>query len=231
MSKKVLECLALNKEVANKRLAIYTWGNVSVRDGSIVNIKPSGIPFNSLKEEDISQVDIETGRLIKGKKPSVDTAIHLEIYKAFPNTGAVIHTHSTYASTFAQAKKDIPILGTTHADYFPTSIPVADQICLQSKEKMETLVGKSLVKKINDLDLGTLRANAILIPSHGPVVWCEKSSDIVEYAVVLEELAKLAYFTLTLNPLVDLGREDLDIFNFHFERKNGKEKYYGQDIR
>ena len=105
MSKKVLECLELNKEVANKRLAIYTWGNVSVRDGSIVNIKPSGIPFNSLKEEDISQVDIETGRLIKGKKPSVDTAIHLEIYKAFPNTGAVIHTHSTYASTLLRLKK------------------------------------------------------------------------------------------------------------------------------
>ena len=159
-------------------------GNVSVRDGRIINIKPSGIPFNSLKEEDISQVDIKTGYLTKGKKPSVDTAIHLEIYKAFPNTGAVIHTHSTYASTFAQAKKDIPILGTTHADYFPTSIPVADQVCLQSKEKMETLVGKSLVKKINDLDLGKLQANAVLIPRHGPVVWCEKSSDIVEYAVV-----------------------------------------------
>ena len=231
MSKKILECLALNKDVAKNKLALYTWGNVSVRDENNIYIKPSGVPFNSLKKEDISQINIQTGLLSKGKKPSVDTAIHLEIYKAFPNTGSVIHTHSTYASSFAQAKRDIPILGTTHADYFSTSIPVADQIFLRSGETMESMVGKSLVRKINELGLGDLNANAVLIPSHGPVIWCEKSSKIIEYAIVLEELAKLAYFTLTLNPSVKLEREDLDIFKFHFDRKNGKEKYYGQEIR
>ncbi len=225
-------CLNLNREIKNNKLAIYTWGNVSVRKSEDeILIKPSGIAFDKIKLNDLSQISIKNGNLISGKKPSVDTLIHLEIYKAFPKTKSIIHTHSLYATSFAQAKKYIPLLGTTHADYFKSDIPLADQIKLNNKDQMETLVGKSIVRSAKKNLLQNDPVKAVLIPSHGPVIWSDKAENIIESAVVLERIAKLAYFTMNINPKIVINKKDKSIFDFHYSRKHGKRKYYGQSIR
>ena len=224
-------CLKLNKEIEKKKLAIYTWGNVSTKFGEKdIIIKPSGIPFKKIKKDDMSQVNIKSGKLISGKKESVDTLIHLEIYRAFPETRSVIHTHSTYATCFAQARKEIPILGTTHADYFKGIIPVAEQVALSDSIKMETLIGRSIVEKAGSFCNDDEFVKAVLIPSHGPIIWSKKVENIIEYAVVLEEVARLAFLTLSLSPSIKPDNKDSEIFDFHFTRKNGKGKYYGQTV-
>ena len=232
MSKALEDCMKFNKAIAQNKLSIYTWGNVSVKDGTKnIRIKPSGVPFQTLTKKDVSLVDIKSGNLLSGKRQSVDTLIHLEIYKAFPETKCVIHTHSTFLTSFAQAKKEVPILGTTHADYFNHSIPVANQVQLDETHIMETLVGQSVVDVAKQhFDVGT-ETMAVLIPCHGSIIWTENPSRIIEYAIVLEEIAKLAYLTLTLVPNTQPNEQDLGVFKFHYLRKNGEKKYYGQNIR
>ena len=223
-------CRKLNQEISRQGLAIYTWGNVSVKNENSIFIKPSGVPFDELKDDDISEVRLQDSEHLSGKKPSVDTPIHLEIYRNFANINAVIHTHSHYATAFAQAKTQIPILGTTHADYFPNDIPVAEQITLNEQERMETLVGRSIVELLKK----NIKSDAVLpvlIPSHGVVLAMQDETNIIEYAVVLEEVAKLAAHTLMIKPDVSLLKKDLDIFEYHFNRKHGVNRYYGQTVR
>ena len=167
---------------------------------------------------------------LAGLKSSVDTEIHLEIYKSFHQVGAVIHTHSNYATAFAQAKMPIPYLGTTHADYFYGDIPVIEDL---SKEEIlidyEKNIGKKIVQHFRENNIDPSQMPAVLIPSHGSIVWGPTIEKTLETAIVLEEVAKLAYKTLNLSQACDkITSQSLDLLDKHFLRKHGDKKYYGQ---
>lgn len=223
-------CVELNQEISIRQLAKFTWGNASVRIGDCIIIKPSGVPFNQLEPSVMSVVELDTGRHLSGLKPSVDTDIHLQIYRNFENTASVMHTHSKFATMFAQAKMPIPLIGTTHADYFPCDIPVTDQIALNIDDgtSVEDRMGREVVQVAKQKFPDGCEAFAVLMMSHGVMVWNNDHSKLVESAIILEEIAEIAHGSYMLNPTMKVAASDIALFKFHYNRKYGKDKYYGQ---
>ena len=209
-------------------LVTFTWGNASEidREKGLVVIKPSGVKYERLSAEDMVVVELETGKTIEGKlHPSSDTYTHLELYKAFSNIGGVVHTHSRWATIFAQAGRDIIALGTTHADYFSTDIPCTREMTSKEiKGDYEKETGKVIVERFENLDPDTVPA--ALVYSHGPFVWGINAQDAVHNAVVLEEVAFMAWHDIMLSP--NMQKMQQELLDKHYLRKHGKDSYYGQ---
>ncbi len=216
-----------NLELARSGLIIMTFGNVSGIDRrkGIVAIKPSGVAYDALKADDIVLVDLE-GQVVEGwLNPSSDTATHAEIYKAFPDVGGVAHAHSVYATMFAQARREIPCLGTTHADHFHGPVPLTRLLVEAEVEAgYERNTGRIIVERFAGLD--PLTIPGVLVAGHGPFAWGRTPADAVEAAVVLEQVAKMAHGALALAPR--LAPLDRHIAEKHFLRKHGPDAYYGQ---
>lgn len=218
-----------NLELPRYGLVTFTWGNVSAidRPSGLVVIKPSGVPYEGMTAEDMVVVDLD-GKVVEGKwRPSSDTATHVELYKAFPAIGGVVHTHSSYATSWAQAGRDIPCYGTTHADYFYGDIP-----CLRclTKEEIEDAyernTGLLIVGEFARLGKDPAAVPGCLCKNHGPFTWGRDAAEAVHNAVVLEEVAKMAYRCETINPQVRPAPRELQ--DKHYLRKHGKNAYYGQ---
>lgn len=208
-------------------LVFQTWGNASAMDEDLarVCIKPSGIPYDMMEPQDMVIVDLEGNPIDGSLRPSVDLPSHLAIYKGFPKIGGIIHTHSHYATCFAQARREIPCLGTTHADYFYGSIPVVPQPDEQQvQDAYEHNTGQSIVNYLSEEKV--LSCPAVLVAGHGPFVWGRTVEEAFENAIVLEELARMAFHTLMLTPEIPVLESYL--MNKHFERKHGSNAYYGQ---
>ena len=220
------EVLAANLEIQAKKLAILTWGNVSAidRERGLVVIKPSGVNYGDLRPESLVVVDLD-GRIVEGHlKPSSDTPTHLELYKAFPSIGAVVHTHSTWATVWAQAGLGIPPLGTTHADYFYGEIPCTRAMRRDEVEQeYEKITGLVIIECFKGIDPQNIPA--VLVRNHGPFVWGDTPARAVENALVLEEVARMAFHSRMLSKAGGIPDYLLDR---HFLRKHGKNKYYGQ---
>jgi len=215
-----------NLDLVKHGLVIFTWGNVSAidRDNEMVVIKPSGVSYDYMKPEDMVVLNLY-GQVVEGKlKPSSDYATHLVLYRQFQNIGGVVHTHSEWATIWAQAGKSIPALGTTHADYFNGEIPCTRRM---TKEEIdgdyERETGKVIVESFKDLDPDSIPG--VLVNNHGPFSWGKDVQDAVHNAVVLEELAKMTFRTMQLNPGSTMEKFLIDK---HFLRKHGKDAYYGQ---
>jgi len=222
------QVLSANKLLQKHGLVKFTWGNASGvdRENGVIIIKPSGVSYDDMTADHMVAVDMKTGKTVEGLLlPSSDTATHIELYKAFPNIGGIVHTHSRWATIFAQAGMDIPAFGTTHADYFHGAIP-----CTREMKKSEITgdyevnTGKVIAESFAEL-------NAVSIPaalaiSHGPFVWGTSPADAVNNAVVLEEIAFLAWHNLVLDP--DIPDMQKDLLDKHYLRKHGAEAYYGQ---
>ena len=230
MYKAIEECVSINKALKKYGLVKLTWGNASVisEDGKFIAIKPSGVPFNDLTFSQISVIDVYSNKLISGMSPSVDAPIHLEIYKAFPEIKSVIHSHSKYATSWAQANMPIPILGTTHADYFLKSIPLARNLKEEELENYEQNIGISVVDYFQKEKINPLNIPAILLPGHGVLTFSDNAKKTLDCAIVVEEIAEMAYITLSLNPTLKITEFNQRLYSKHFERKNGINKYYGQ---
>lgn len=219
--------LKANLELPKRGLITYTWGNVSGidRKQGLVVIKPSGVSYENMKASDMVVIDLE-GKVVEGElNPSSDTPTHLVLYKAFSELGGVVHTHSPWATSWAQAGRGIPCFGTTHADYFYGTIPCTRKMTreeVQSEYELET--GNIIVERFRGIKAATVPG--AIVYNHGPFAWGKDPSDAVHNAVVMEEVAKMAYRTLTLN------KEQPEIENYlldkHFLRKHGVNAYYGQ---
>lgn len=218
-----------NLELRDRGLVIYTWGNASEFDRSsgLVVIKPSGVSYDEMKPSDMVVVDL-LGNIVDGNlRPSSDMLTHLELYKAFPELGGVVHTHSTYATAWAQAGRNLRIYGTTHADYFSGEIPCTRNLTSEEIDGgYEKNTGLVIVETLKKQNINPLHIPAILCKNHGPFIWGKNSSEAVHNAVVLEEISKTAMLTERINPAAEEAPEN--IINKHFERKHGQNAYYGQ---
>jgi L-ribulose-5-phosphate 4-epimerase len=222
------EVFKANLDLVKHGLVIFTWGNVSAidRESGLIVIKPSGVDYDVMKAEHMVVVDLN-GKIVEGDlKPSSDTPTHIELYKAFPMIGGVVHTHSTFATAWAQAGKGIPNIGTTHADYFADEIP-----CTRKMTEEEVFGAKGY-----ELETGTVIIDCfkdkkpneipgVLVQNHGPFSWGKDAHDAVHNAVVMEQVAKMAHIAYTVNP--DLSMNPL-LVKKHYERKHGPNAYYGQ---
>lgn len=224
------EVLEANLELARRGLVLYTFGNASGRDpaSGLVAIKPSGVSYDKLRAADLVVVDLE-GRVVEGLlRPSSDLPTHLALYRAFPQIHGVVHTHSRAATAFAQACREIPCLGTTHADYFHGPVPVTRLLSPEeAASDYEANTGALIVATLAGRD--PLQTPAILVAGHGPFAWGGGAAEAAHHAVILEELAEMAWRTLALNPsALSLPRHLLEK---HFFRKHGPGAYYGQPGR
>jgi L-ribulose-5-phosphate 4-epimerase len=225
LKKVVLEA---NLALVKHQLVIFTWGNVSGidREKGLVVIKPSGVEYDELTEDKLVVLDLE-GNIVEGNlKPSSDTATHLVLYRKFPQIGGVVHTHSPWATSWAQAGRGIPPMGTTHGDYFYGEIPCTRKMTareIQGEYEKET--GNVIVEAFNNYD--PMEIPGVLVHSHGPFSWGKDAINAVHNAVVMEEVAKMTYHTLMLSP----DKLDMDqvLLDKHFLRKHGKNAYYGQN--
>jgi len=224
LKERVLEA---NLALVNHHLVVFTWGNASERDpetGYVV-IKPSGLSYTQMKAEHMVVLDA-TGKQLEGNlKPSSDAATHLELYRSFKDIGGVVHTHSPWATSWAQAGKPIPVYGTTHADYFYGAVPCSRALTKEEVEDdYELNTGKLIVKTLAELDYHSMPGS--LVFGHGPFVWGKDGAEAVHNAVVLEEVAKMAFYTEALG-----NQRVLDpyLLDKHYLRKHGKDAYYGQD--
>ncbi len=221
------EVLAANLEVVNRGLVLYTFGNASGidREQGLVAIKPSGVPYESLTPADMVITDVE-GKVVEGSlRPSSDLATHIEIYKAFPNVGGVVHTHSLFATAWAQAGREIPCLGTTHADYFHGPVPLTAHLTTEEiDEGYERATGHAVVRRFAGMD--PLTAPGVLVIGHAPFCWGATAMDAAHHAVILEEIATMAYYATTLNP--GCGQLPQAVQDKHYFRKHGAKAYYGQ---
>jgi L-ribulose-5-phosphate 4-epimerase len=219
---------AANLELVGKGLVVETWGNASAleRASGHMVIKPSGVPYDRLKPADMVVVELETGLVVEGRyKPSSDTPTHLVLYRAFAGIGGIVHTHSVMATAWAQARRSIPALGTTHADYFHGPIPCTRALKPREIETdYEANTGVAIVEAFADRT--PLDCPAVLVDRHGPFVWGRTVEAAVENAGVLEHLASLASSTLRLAP--EVGPMPGALLNKHFFRKHGPGAYYGQ---
>ena len=231
LKKKVCQA---NLDLVKHGLVIFTWGNVSAIDRSsgLVVIKPSGVSYDNMKPEDMVVVDLD-GKVVEGDlNPSSDTPTHLVLYRAFPEIGGVVHTHSTFATAWAQAGLDIPNIGTTHSDYFHEDIP-----CTRNMKKSEVFgeyekeTGNVIVESFKNMN--PMDTPAVLVKNHGPFTWGTDADNAVHNAVVLEQVAKMGFVSMSLN------LSTLDVVNHkpsmnklliekHFSRKHGPNAYYGQ---
>ena len=223
------QVLVANLELPKLGLVDFTWGNVSGKDpesGAIV-IKPSGVPYETMKVNDMVVVDAE-GNVLDGKlRPSSDLPTHIEIYRHFPKVGGVVHTHSTWATVWAQACRGIPALGTTHADYFFGEIPCTDVLSVaQTSGRYEAETGLAIIERFRAGNIDPTRMSAVLIANHGPFTWGVDADDAVHNAAVLELTARMALLTLQLD--AKLPSMPQHLLEKHFNRKHGPGAYYGQ---
>lgn len=223
------EVFAANLELVKQDLVIYTWGNVSGidRERGLVVIKPSGVSYDAMTAEDMVVIDLD-GNIVEGNlKPSSDTPTHLALYKAFDDIGGIVHTHSEYATSWAQAGQDIPSYGTTHADYFYGNIPCTRKLTkkeINSKYEVET--GNVIIETLKERNYKPLEMPGIIVMNHGPFSWGKTPKEAVHNAKVLEEVSKMAFRTQRINTAVKAIDEDL--LNKHYLRKHGSNAYYGQ---
>lgn len=210
-------------------LVKFTWGNVSEidRENSVIGIKPSGVEYDDLTPQDIVIVDLETGNVVEGSfKPSSDTKTHLEIYKRFKNIGGIVHTHSRWATIFSQMGEEIPALGTTHADYFYGNIPITRTMTsIEIESNYEENTGKVVVETFKNLSYEDIPS--VLVHSHGPFSWGKDANNAVHNAVVLEEVAFMAWHSLIKKS--DCQNMQQDLLDKHYLRKHGVNSYYGQN--
>lgn len=222
------EVLKANLLLPKYGLVVFTWGNVSAidREKGLVAIKPSGVEYDDIKVEDIVIVDLATGKVLEGNlKPSSDTPTHLELYKKFPNIGGIVHTHSRWATIFAQAKRPIKPYGTTHADYFYGDIPCTRLLSeVEIKGEYEHNTGKVIVETFKGIDPD--QVPGVVVASHGPFSWGKNALDAVHNAVVMEEVAMMSWHAKVENPMLEPMQKVL--LDKHFLRKHGKNAYYGQ---
>ena len=215
-----------NLELVRHGLVIFTWGNVSAidRKSGLVVIKPSGVSYDNMKPDDMVVVDLD-GKVVEGSlRPSSDTPTHLVLYKAFREIGGVVHTHSTYATSWAQAGRDIPNIGTTHADYFHDAVPcTADMTEAEVKGDYELETGNVIVRRFEGLN--PVHTPGVLVKNHGPFTWGGDAAEAVHNAVVLEQVAKMAYIAYGVNPYLTMNPL---LVEKHFSRKHGPDAYYGQ---
>ncbi len=223
---KVAVCEA-NLQLPAYGLVTFTWGNVSGidREKRLIVIKPSGVEYPSLKPEDMVVVSLETGEVVEGNyKPSSDTPTHLELYRAFPELGGIVHTHSRWATCWAQAGRSLPAYGTTHADYFYGGVPCTRQMTPEEiAGAYEAETGKVIIEAFAGKQAADVPG--VLVYSHGPFSWGKDPAEAVHNAVVLEEIAMMAVYTEQLGNTTPMQQELLDK---HFLRKHGKNAYYGQ---
>ncbi len=219
-----------NLELVRQGLVVYTWGNVSGidRGKGLVVIKPSGVEYDDMKASDMVVVDLKTGRVVEGNlNPSSDTPTHLVLYRAFPRAGGIVHTHSTYATAWAQAGQDIPNLGTTHSDTFYKDIPCTRALSVpQVRGDYEQETGNVIVERFGGID--PVATPGVLVRSHGPFTWGGDPLEAVYNAKVLEECAHMAYVTLQINPEAKMSQL---LIEKHYTRKHGPASYYGQKRR
>ena len=219
-----------NLDLPKYGLITFTWGNVSGidREKGLVVIKPSGVEYDVMTQDDMVVVDLHTGKVVEGsKKPSSDTPTHLELYRQFPEIGGIVHTHSRHATTWAQAGRGLTALGTTHADYFYGTIPctrLMTEAEIQGEYELET--GKVIVETFKTKGINPKDIPAVLVHSHGPFAWGTDPHNAVHNAVVLEELAYMNLFSYQLNPTI--GAMQQTLLDKHYLRKHGKNAYYGQ---
>ena len=220
---------AANMELPKRGLVTYTWGNVSGidREKGLFVIKPSGVEYDELRPEDLVVMDLDGNKVEGEMNPSSDTATHLVLYRAFPEIGGIVHTHSPRAVSWAQAGRDIPCYGTTHADYFYGDIPCARNLTREEIEgNYEENTGHVIVETFQSRDINPVYVPAVICANHGPFTWGKDAAQAVYHSVVLEEVAKMAMFTEQNNPRVD--RAPQTIQDKHFMRKHGPNAYYGQ---
>ena len=214
-----------NMELVSNGLVIYTWGNVSGvdREKGVMVIKPSGVSYDTMTSDDMVVVDLQSGEKVEGKyKPSSDTLTHLVLYRNFVDIGGITHTHSTNAVAFAQAGMDIPAFGTTHADYFYGAIPCTRELTeAEVNEAYEENTGKVIVETVKNV----VGIPAVVVKNHGPFSWGKSPAESVYHAVVMEKVAEMNLKTISLNTEASMQQYILDK---HYNRKHGKNAYYGQ---
>ena len=218
-----------NIDLVKNNLVVLTWGNVSGidRDKGLVVIKPSGVSYDDMKASDMVVVDLD-GNVVEGNlRPSSDTITHIELYKKYESLGGIVHTHSTFATSWAQAKRDIPSYGTTHADTFYGSVPCTRKLSNEEiKTEYERNTGFVIIETLENRNIEILSVPGIIVGSHGPFSWGETPSKAVSNAVVLEEVAKMALITESLNK--DITPIEKELQDKHYFRKHGENAYYGQ---
>ena len=217
-----------NLDLVKHNLVIFTWGNVSAidREKGLVVIKPSGVSYDTMKASDMVVVDLHSGKVVEGDlNPSSDTPTHLVLYRAFPEIGGVVHTHSTYATAWAQAGRDIPNIGTTHAEYFHDDIPCTADMTADQMAEYEYHTGVVIVNRISSGNINPVHTPGVLVKNHGPFSWGKDADQAVYNAVVMEQVAKMAFISLSVNP--DTTMNPL-LVEKHFSRKHGPNAYYGQ---
>ena len=226
LKKKVYEA---NMELPRRNLVTYTWGNVSGidREKGLFVIKPSGVEYDELRPEDLVVMDLCGNKVEGDMNPSSDTKTHLVLYRAFPQLGGIVHTHSPYAVTWAQAGRDIPAYGTTHADYFYGSIPCARHLTQEElDEDYELNTGNIIVEEFKTRNIDPVAVPAVICHSHGPFTWGKDAAQAVYHAVVLEEVAKMAILTRQVDPSALPAPQRIQ--DKHYMRKHGPNAYYGQ---
>ena len=215
-----------NLDLVGHGLVIFTWGNVSAidRETGLVVIKPSGVSYDNMKPSDMVVVDLD-GNIVEGDlNPSSDTPTHLALYRAWPEIGGVVHTHSTYATAWAQAGLDIPNIGTTHSDYFHKAIPCTEDMTEEEvKGAYELETGNVIVRRFEGMNPS--HTPGVLVKNPGPFSWGKDASDAVHNAVVMEQVAKMAYISFGVNPGLSMNEH---LIEKHFSRKHGPNAYYGQ---
>lgn len=220
------EVFEANLDLVKHGLVIFTWGNVSGidRKTGLVVIKPSGVSYDVMKVDDMVVLDLD-GKVVEGKlKPSSDTPTHIALYKAFENIGGIVHTHSTYATAWAQAGCDIPSIGTTHADYFKDAIPCTrDMTVTEIEGEYELETGNVIIERFKGMNPDY--TPGVLVKNHGPFSWGKDAHNAVHNAVVLEQVAKMAFISYNVNPQLKMNEA---LIKKHFFRKHGPDAYYGQ---
>lgn len=219
--------LKANLDLVKNGLVLFTWGNVSAidKESKLVVIKPGGVSYDKMTANDMVVVDLN-GKVVEGAlRPSSDMPTHLEIYKRRPEIGGIVHTHSTYATGFAQAGESIPAYGTTHADYFYGQVPCTRNLEESEMDEYEKNTGVVINETFKDKD--AVAIPACLVKNHGVFAWGKDADEAVYHATVVEEVAKMAFITRSLNP--DTQRLPQHIADKHYDRKHGKNAYYGQE--
>ncbi len=224
-----LEVYEANMELPRRNLVTYTWGNVSGidREKGLFVIKPSGVDYDKLRPEDLVVMDLKGNKVEGSLNPSSDTKTHVVLYNEFPEIGGIVHTHSPYAVGWAQAGRDIPAYGTTHADYFYGPVPCARTLTQEEiEEDYELNTGKVIVETFRQRGINPKYVPAVICRNHGPFTWGKNAAEAVYHSVVLEEVSKMNLFTETINPKV--GPAPSYLMDKHFMRKHGPNAYYGQ---
>jgi L-ribulose-5-phosphate 4-epimerase len=222
------QVLEANLDLPKYKMVTFTWGNVSGidRERGLVVIKPSGVPYEKLKRDDLVVVDLEGNKVEGDLKPSSDTPTHLALYRAFESIGGIVHTHSPWATAWAQAGKGIPAYGTTHADYFYGEIPCTRHMTEEEiKGAYELETGNVIIETFREREIDPAMVPGVLVNRHAPFAWGKDAHDALHNAVVLEEVAKIGHRTIQLQ---DVGPMDQTLLDRHFLRKHGANAYYGQ---